>query len=519
MLFQLIRYDWTLLKAKLTDSETIIGVILMALFGIMIYSSVHNMISLALFAREGQALPAEMDFVTADVRLFILLIMANLWWLSQLFITGPSMLQPAEHRPLLTHGVTIRHLSSYLLNATFLHPFSLIFNIGWIVLLFAYSRSLWILILILPLLAANQLLIFAIKERFYYFVTKRAKQLALALFIMAIAFFQAILPQLNAPETIEDLMNAIPGYNAWLSWTPGGWMIQSTSYLAEPLMLFLMVVICLGAIYQLRSHLLKRMQKLILYVTSDSQENQKKEHPLWKYLKKGFGYQAKGLFYVMQHPYARFAMGIGLIFPLIYIPLMLSGESDIPESGAYFLIMIFTLMPLVYGSMLLLGNVFGYEYDEWLAHTQFPISIQKQLEQRFKIAAIILSGLLVVIVVGISFVQPIGSILKAIPSFFLILAELFLLFLWPAFTYLKRVPPKLMNFSNPLFPTSIGIVVGLLQVVVFAVAFVPYGPLEPYKPAIQTGLCLGIFWYLWSQRAQLSKRYYKNILPRLWSRS
>jgi hypothetical protein len=141
ILLQLIRYDWTLLKAKISDSETIIGVVLLAFFGLIIYSTTGQMISVALFAQGSSELPPPFDFITPPIRLFILLLMVNFWWLSQLVFTGPSMLQPEEHRPLLTHGVSLQRLSSYLLNAAFVHPFALLFNLGWIVLLFAYRPS------------------------------------------------------------------------------------------------------------------------------------------------------------------------------------------------------------------------------------------------------------------------------------------------------------------------------------------------------------------------------------------
>ncbi|MGM0587585.1 MAG: hypothetical protein ACQETE_04150 [Bacteroidota bacterium] len=521
MLFQLIRYDWTLLKSKISDSETIIGVILLALFGLIIYSSVGQMINVALFARGTTELPPPLDFITPPVRLFILLLMANFWWFSQLFFTGPSMLQPEEHRPLLTHGVSLQRLSSYLLNAAFVHPFSLLFNLWWIVLLFAYQPSWYLVILIVPLLTANQLLIFSIKERFYYWITKRAKQAAFAFFIIVLAILQGVVPQLEAPETLEQWLASIPSFNQWLYLLPGGWFVGMTSLSQSFSWLMGLTAIAVTIAYVLRSHLLTKMQSLILQVSKDSKQRSQPQDRLWHYLSRWFGYDGgKGLYYVLLHPYARFTMAVGLIFPMIYLPLMFAEEGSIMESNTgLFVLVIFLCMPLIYASMLLLGNLFGYEYDEWLAHNQFPRRIQHQIEQRYRTYLIILLVLGFLILAAALTFFPLRQVVQLLPSMLFVIAGFFLLFQWTAFSYVQRIPKRLMNFTNPLFPTSIGMVIGILQLIVLVLAVVPYGPLEPYKPVIHTAVSAAIGWYFWTHRHSFSTRYQKTILPRLWSRS
>jgi hypothetical protein len=213
-------------------------------------------------------------------------------------------------------------------------------------------------------------------------------------------------------------------------------------------------------------------------------------------------------------------MAVGLIFPMIYLPLMLADEDAILESiMGLFVLVIFLCMPLIYASMLFLGNIFGYEYEEWLAHNQFPNRIQGQIEQRYRTYLIILLVLGVLILAAATTFLPVSQVVTLLPSMLFVIAGFFLLFQWTAFSYVRRIPKKLMNFTNPLFPTSIGMVIGLLQLLVLIVAVVPYGPLEAYKPMIHFGASAAIGWYFWIHRYTFTTRYKKTILPRLWSRS
>ena len=513
MFTKLVRYNWTVFRQSLTGTKITVFLIYglsLALIFSQVISSVYLIITL-----QTTQLSQMFKWYTPERGRFILLAFANILWFSQFFFTNVRLLNLKENRKLLSWGYPVHTLAQNLTLLAFLHPINLLFNLSWLALLMLQFGSLYHLPLALALVIFNFSVIFSAKFRVLTVIKSYQKWLLvliLAVLVVASAFVESLL----ASQFLSNIEQLIPQLNEVLSWLPGGLLGSAHLALHSPPLqlaaLFFSGILCL---LLHRDHVFNTRQSLQIWNTQDHKSNETGWFRGWLCGQIG-NHAGKYLYYVITHPYNKIQALLFVVFPILYVPYMVTRMDELGSSK--FLVLFFFMYAPMGFQLMFIGNMFGYEHRELLRSMQFPIELIKQLKERL-LGALIIPLTLLVIISGaeVIILKETQHLLSIILGNILIFQVFLVIFLWSTFNRLRIVEWISFSFTQPVISHSVQFVSGLVMMLLSAAVYISYGSYELYKQlamlTLIMTLSLGIYRYI----NNIQKLFSSNIMPQLWN--
>lgn len=514
MFKKLLSYNWKVFRHSLTGTKIAVFVIYglsLALIFSQIISTVYLIITL-----QTSQLSEMFKWYTPERGRFILLGFANVLWLSQFFFTNVRLMKLKENRKLLNWGYPIRKLSRYLTLLTFLHPMNLLFNLSWFILLMFQFGSIRYVPLALGIVLLNFSLIFSAKFRVLT-VIKNYQKWLLVLILTLLAVASAWVESLFSSNLFIHFENYIPQLNQILVFLPGG-LIGSAYMVFKPLAVQVAVLLFCGIIcLQLhRDHIFNIRQSLQIWGTQSSGHAQTGWFRGWLCDQIG-NHAGKYLYYVITHPYNKIQALLFVVFPILYVPYMVSRMEDLGTSK--FLVLFFFMYAPMGFQLMFLGNMFGYEHRELLKSMQFPVDLKTQLRERF-LGALIIPLTLLVIVSGaeVIILMEIENLLSIVLGNILIFEAFLLIFLWSTFNQFVEVEWVSFSFTQPVISQSVAITISLLMFLFSAIVYITYGSFEGYKQAGMLVLITLLGFWIYQYIDNIEQVFTSKITPDLWTR-
>lgn len=516
MLSKLIYLNWTAFMSKLTKFQTflVVGYIIFLL--ILFSNLLGSALVVVMFEREP-AFVQEMPWLTAEIRVFTLLVFANIFWILHFSFTSTRLLNMELNRKLLAYGYPVNKLTWHLNLVSFFHPLNIIYNFTWAAFLLIQVRDPMYIPVVLTVVILNYSIIYSIKHRFLRIIEKRFKIVVFTgifLFfgtLMAIAIISRnpgfILGQFVPP--LEELIQ-------YLVYTPGGMMLVSATgnysiTAASATYAFSAVLIFLIS----RDHFFKTKEGL---QNPSKKRTEKETGLLWRYLRRLLGHHAgKIYYYALSHPYNRLFLLSIVLIPAVYIPILLHLQHDLLTA-----ILVPTMLAAVPVALLAMGmaNLFGYEYKELLLQKQFPESLEKQLKERFLgVIAVPLCIFYLLTIAEIVYLPQLGSVFSIYISNTFFFVCFMLMFLWSSFYHFQKVNYTSFSFKHPIISQKVTFVMSLILFALGYTVFVPLGDYHLYRQWVMVGLITAITIYLWLNMDMLVKIFNKKILPQIWNSS
>lgn len=514
MFKKLLVYNWKLFRHSLSSAKILV-LITYGLLVTFIFSQVVSSVWV-IITMQTTELSNIFNWYTPERGQFILLTFANILWLAQFFFTNIRLVNLEENRKLLTVGYPASKLSQYLtLLATF-HPLNLLFSISWFILLMLQFNSIFYIPLALAIVLTNLAIIFSLKFRILTVLKNYQKWLLLlALTILFIA--SSSVNQFFSSSIFLSFENQLPVINQYLGFVPGGIIAEIHSVTFTPFLQAAVIGFCGIICYFLHRDHTSNTRKGLQAHNGQRTQTFNARGRLRHWLCSQFGNHAgKYLYYVVSHPYNKIQALLFVVFPILYVPYMIS---RIEELGSWQFLLLFFFMYAPMGFQLIfLGNMFGYEHRELLKEMQFPISFKGQLKQRLW-GALVIPLTLLVIVSGAEFIilQGTGNLFSILLGNILIFEVFVGMFLWSTFNRFKKVRWVSFSFSQPVISQPVAVIFSLLMIVFSALFYISYGSLEVYK---QLGmLILIIVSGFWISRFidNIQERFIKQITPHLWN--
>jgi hypothetical protein len=311
-----------------------------------------------------------------------------------------------------------------------------------------------------------------------------------------------------------DLVPRIESFNTVLNWLPGGLLVQSvrTDYgwlNAGVFILFLCILIVLLVM----DHFNKTCEGLHRPSLDRKEEV---GGGLWRVLRRILGNNAgKYYYYVMIHPYNKLQVLTLAIIPIVYVPLLLNVDYEIAQTIA-----IPTILAGIPVALLAMGmaNMYGYENKELLMHLQFPVSLEKQLKERF--LGVILLPLLVfyaITIFELLVIPDIGDVFGIFVANTFMFLCFMLLFIWSSYYQYQKAIYSSFSYKHPIIPQKVTFAISFAIFSIGYLVFVPLNGLEWYRITIMSVVILIIGVYLWQHMDLLVNLFKKRILMRIWS--
>lgn len=513
MFKKLFTYNWKVFRHSLTATKLFV-LVFYGIFLVFVFSQVITTVFVIVALRTSE-LSNTFAWYTPERGRFILLAFTNLFWMAQFFFTNIRLLKLKENRKLLTVGYPVHKLARHLALLAFGHPLNLLFNLTWLVLLLLQFGSYYYVPIALAIVVLNFSVIFSVKFRMLEAIRNYQKWL-LSLLTGILVVASASIDQLFTSSLFEHYDAYIPTLNRIGSVLPGG-LIAGLHTALQPWYLLLGVtVVSLAAIALLhRDHI--RNTRRRLQSPKQPSRHQQTTGKLRNWLCTQLGNHAgKYLYYVLTHPYNKIQGLLFIALPIFYVPYLISGMERM-ESMNFLIFFIFMYAPMGF-QLIFLGNMFGYEHRELLKEMQFPISLKKQLTERF-LGALIIPTTLLVIVTGseVILLWDGQNLMSVILGNILIFESFIAIFLWSTLNHFKVVEWVSFSFSQPVISQPVALMISLLMMVLSALIYISYGSYEIYKQLVMAvtiiGLGLGIYRYI----NNIQQVFTSKITPDLWT--
>jgi len=514
MFKKLIEYNWKVFRQSLTGTKIAVFIIYglsLALIFSQIISTVYLIITL-----QNTQLSEMFKWYTPQRGRFILLVFANLLWLSQFFFTNIRLMKLKENRKLLTWGYPVRKLSQYLTLLTFLHPMNLLFNLSWLILLIFQFGSTHYLPIALGIMILNFSLIFSAKFRVLT-VIKNYQKWLLALFLTVLVVASAMVESLFSSTLFTHFESYIPQLNKILVVLPGG-LIASAHMVLKPLLAQIMALFFCGAVILLlhRDHIFNTQQSLQILSSQSTANTKTGWFRSWLCSQTG-NHAGKYLYYVITHPYNKIQALLFVVFPILYVPYMVSRMEELGTSK--FLVLFFFMYAPMGFQLMFLGNMFGYEHRELLKSMQFPEGLEHQLRERF-LGALIIPLTLLVIISGaeVIILMDVENLLSIVLGNILIFEAFLLIFLWSTFNQFVEVEWVSFSFTQPVISQSVAVTISLLMFLFSAIIYIPYGSYEEFKQIGMLVLIAISSFCIYQYIDNIEQLFTSKITPDLWTR-
>ncbi len=459
----------------------------------------------------------ELPWLTPSVRVLILVVFANAFWLLHFSFTSTRLLNMDMNRKLLGYGYPVNKLAWHLNLIGFFHPLNIIYNFTWTAFLLIQIRHPMYIPVVIAVVLLNYSIIYSIKHRFLHLIEKRFKLVAFSgLFIIFGTISALAIIARNPAIVIARYLPDVQSLIEILTYFPGGLMMASAT--AEYNLVTAAVIYGFSSLLVFlifRDHFFKTKEGLL---TPSTQQAKRERSPLWSFLKRWLGYNAgKFYYYIILHPYNRLFLLTLVIVPAIYIPLLLQLEQSWLTS-----VLIPTMLAAVPVALLAIGmaNMFGYEHRELLMHRQFPVSFEKQLKERFLgIITVPLFIFYAITTAELIYLPQLGQVLDIyIANTFFFLCFM-LVFLFTSFYYYKKVSYSSFSFKHPIIPQKVTFLMTFLMFGLGYAIFIPIGEFNIYRRWVMVGLIFAICTYLWLNMQVLVHAFDNKILDKVWSES
>ena len=354
-----------------------------------------------------------------------------------------------------------------------------------------------------------------VAHRFIRVVEKRFIAVVVGFLILVFVLFQLVsLFASNSSRIFAELIPQVETVNAFLSWAPGGMLIQTvTEYYgwmnAGIIFLFSSLLVGLTVI----DHFNKTKEGLLNPGLKKAEEENGK---LWWALRKVMGKNAgKYYFYVMKHPYNRLQVLTLTVIPIVYVPLLMNVDYEVAQT-----ILIPTILAGIPVALLAMGmaNMYGYENREFLLHLQFPVDLEKQLKERF--LGVVILPLLVfylITVFELLVIPEIGSPLEIFIANTFFFLMFMLLFVWSSYFQYQKASYSSFSYKHPIIPQKVTFAISFLIFTMGYFVFVPLNGLEWYRLTIMSTVIVIMGIYLWRHMDVLVNLFKNRVLMRLWN--
>lgn len=457
----------------------------------------------------------QLPWLTPNIYSFILLIFANAFWVMHFSFTNMRLMNIEENRKLLGFGFPLHRLTRYLMLIGFCHPVNIIYNFSWLVFLLIQVEYIYQVPVAMVAVMLNYTLIYSIKHRFIQVVEKRFMIVVVGFFFLVFGLFQLVsLATSNATQIFAEFLPRVETINAVLSWLPGGMLIQTVTESYGWLyagVFFVFGVMLTGLLVV--DHFNNTKKGLLNPGLKKAEEE---SSTLWPVLKRVMGRNAgKYYFYVMKHPYNRLQVLTLTIIPIVYVPLLLNVDYEVAQT-----ILIPTILAGIPVALLAMGmaNMYGYENRELLLHLQLPVSLEKQLKERF-LGVIILPLLVfyVITAVEIWLIPEIGSPLHIFIANTFFFLMFMLLFVWSSYFQYQRATYSSFSYKHPIIPQKVTFAISFLIFSMGYLVFVPLNDLEWYRLTIMSTVIVVMAVYLWQHMYVLVSLFKNRVQMRLWN--
>lgn len=514
MFSRLLLLNWRIFLSNLNRFQLLLMIGYIMFLGVMLVNLIGTAVVVVLLDTDPW-MQMQMPWLTPKVYSFILLVFANSYWVMHFSFTNLRLLNIEENRKLLGFGFPLKRLAKYLMIIGFCHPVNIIYNFTWVIFLMIQVSEWYQVPVAFVGVFLNYVIIYSIKHRFIQIVERRFIAVVVGFLIFVFAVFQGIsILSENKNEIFYELIPRIETINQFLSWLPGGILIQSVNVdygFANAAILFFFIGILIGLIVV--DHFNKTCEGLHKPALRKAEEATSK---LWRFLKKVFGLNAgKYYYYVMKHPYNRLQVLTLAIIPIVYVPLLLNVNYEIAQTVA-----IPTILAGIPVALLAMGmaNMYGYENREFLMHLQFPIDLEKQLKERF--LGVIILPLLVfyaITVFELLVIPQIGDIFNIFVANTFVFLCFMLLFIWSSYYQYQKATYSSFSYKHPIIPQKVTFAISFTIFTTGYLVFVPLPELEWYRITIMGTVILIIGIYLWGHMDVLVNLFKKRILMRIWS--
>ncbi len=514
MFIRLLSLNWKIFVSNLNKFQLLLFIGYIMFLGIMTVNLVGTAIVVILLDTDPW-MRMQIPWLTPEIYTFLLLVFANSYWVMHFSFTNLRLLNIMENRKLLGFGFPVRRLSRYLMVIGFCHPVNIIYNFTWIVFLMIQVTHFYQVLLGLAGIVFNYVLIYSIKHRFIKVVERRFIAVVVGFLFFIFGLFQAVsLFADNSTQIFKEIIPRVETLNAFLSWLPGGMLIQSVNMelgWMRALTIFLFLCILIGLI--LVDHYHKTRQGLVNPTIRKSEQRTSK---LWSFLRRVMGKNAgKYYYYVMIHPYNKLQLLTLTVIPIVYVPLLLQVKYEAAQT-----ILIPTILAGIPVALLAMGmaNMYGYENRELLLHLQFPIKLEQQLKERF--LGVIILPLLVFYAITIFELLVIPQIVGVFKLFvantFFFLCFM-VLFIWSSYYQYQKATYSSFSYKHPIIPQKVTFVISFAIFTMGYFIFVPLNGLEWYRITIMSVVIVVIGVYIWRHVGFLVNLFKKQILVRLWT--
>ncbi|MCG8372888.1 MAG: hypothetical protein MI700_05125, partial [Balneolales bacterium] len=494
MFSRLLTLNWRIFISNLNRFQLFMMTGYIMFLGIMLVNLIATAVVVVLMDSDPW-MATQMPWLTPKIYSFILLVFANTYWVMHFSFTNLRLLNIEENRKLLGFGFPLKRLARYMIIISFCHPVNVIYNLTWLVFImiqvdFAYQVPVAFLGILL-----NYVIIYSIKHRFLQIIERRFIPVVVGFIIFVFSLFQIIsLISEQSTEFIFEIIPRIESINQFLSWLPGGMLIQAVTVdygiinaaVLSGFMSVLVGLIVLDHFNKTCEGLLKPSLKKVEEVSSK----------LWRVLKRVLGSNAgKYYYYVMIHPYNKMQLLTLAIIPVVYVPLLLNVEFEIAQTIA-----IPTILAGIPVALLAMGmaNMYGYENREFLMHLQFPVKLEKQLKERF--LGVIIFPLLVfygITIFELLVIPQIGEVLNIFVANTFMFLCFMLLFIWSSYFQYQKAIYSSFSYKHPIISQKVTFAISFTIFSVGYLVFVPLEGLEWYRLIIMSTVIIVMAVYLW----------------------
>ncbi len=514
MLRKLIYLNWSAFMNRLTTFQTFLvaGYIV---FLLMLFSNLIGSALVIVFFGQNMIVGQQLSWITPQLHQLIILIFANVLWILHFSFTSTRLLNMEENRKLLAYGYPVKKLSWHLNLMGFFHPLNVIYNFTWVVFLLLQIKHLMYVPVVLAVVLLNYAIIYSIKHRFLKIVEKRFKLIFFSALFVIFGSIQAIAIISRQFEAIvSKYLPSITSLNNYLFYTPGGLLQYSAAgdyNLTTASVIYGFSALLVFLIF--RDHFFKTREGLQKPV---KEGNIYKRNRLWNFLRKWLGLNAgKFYYYIFSHSYNRLQLLTIALIPAVYIPLLLQLGNNY-----YSNLLIPTMLAAIPVALLAMGmaNMFGYENKEFLLHKQFPLSMEKQLKERF--LGIIIVPLMIFYLITtaeILYLPQLGSVIEIYIANTFFFVCFTLVFLWSSFYYYKQVDYSSFSFKHPIISQKVTFMMTFLIFGLGYAVFAPLGSYQNYRLYVMGFLILAISLYLWRNMDVLVLAFEKHIMHRVWA--
>ncbi|MFN1835597.1 hypothetical protein AB2B38_010075 [Balneola sp. MJW-20] len=514
MFYRILTLNWKIFLSNLNRFQLLLTIGYILFLGIMLVNLIGTAIVVSIMDTDPW-MKVQMPWLTPDIYTFILLVFANTYWVMHFSFTNLRLLNIQENRKLLGYGFPLKRLARYLLIIGFCHPVNIIYNLTWLVLLMIQVDHAYQVPTALAGITLNYVLIYSVKHRFLKVVERRFIAVLVGFLFFIFALFQAVtIFASNSRKILEGIIPEVETVNEFLSWGPGGMLLQlvSENYgWVNALIMIFFGSLLIGLI--LVDHF-NQMKKGLQNPRIRKAEEEKGS--LWKILRKVLGLNAgKYYYYVMTHPYNKLQLLTLTLIPIVYVPLLLSVDYPLARS-----ILIPTILAGIPVALLAMGmaNMYGYENREFLLHIQFPVKLEKQLKERF--LGVITFPLIIFYVITIfelMILPDVGSTFGIFVSNTFFFLMFMLLFVWSSYFQYQKATYSSFSYKHPIIPQKVTFAISFLIFSMGYLVFLPLNGLEWYRITILLVVIGVMVIYLWRHMDVLVSLFKNRVLMRLWS--